>query len=254
MNENYTREELAALTEKVRRCVPADGDPANVAAPFPLSVARRLIATALAAMERADALDQWRLALENLTPGGSEYHNDLRRCVEHVKDSILHVAKHIKARMAAEQQRDDARQIATTPGCVVMMGSRDDYIVPGGIWRRMLNALMRHEQTQRVFDPGELTAPAHDPGILTQPVRDPEELPKPAPANTVRVRAAVAVAPDGQWAVGGCSEDSDSGESFALDCLDVDPRGRNRVSFITATVPLPEQPATIEATVEDSNE
>jgi hypothetical protein len=30
--------------------------------------------------------DKWRLALENLTPMGSEYHNDLERCVEYIRN------------------------------------------------------------------------------------------------------------------------------------------------------------------------
>jgi hypothetical protein len=30
--------------------------------------------------------DKWRLALENLTPLGSEYHNDLERCVEYIRN------------------------------------------------------------------------------------------------------------------------------------------------------------------------
>ena len=65
------------------------------------------------------------------------------------------------------------------------------------------------------------------------------------PPNTVPVRIAVAVGDDGFWQAEGCSgwtdEQAEKRVDFDSPC---------RVSFITAHVPLPEQPAEVEGKVE----
>lgn len=49
--------------------------------------------------------------LESLTPGGSEFHNDVQSCVDYIKDRILTleglVKDHARRRIAAEQERDN---------------------------------------------------------------------------------------------------------------------------------------------------
>lgn len=69
----------------------------------------------------------------------------------------------------------------------------------------------------------------------------------PPPPNTVPVRIAVAVDPDGRWNGTGWSEsdDKEAGE-LALDVMS----DRARLSYITAHVPLPAAPAEVEGRVE----
>jgi hypothetical protein len=58
--------------------------------------------------------DKWRLALENLTPLGSEYHNDLERCVEHIRNryDIAHEERkelvRLRRRVQALALKDEA--------------------------------------------------------------------------------------------------------------------------------------------------
>jgi hypothetical protein len=58
--------------------------------------------------------DKWRLALENLTPMGSEYHNDLERCVEHIRNryDIAHEERkelvRLRRRVQALALKDEA--------------------------------------------------------------------------------------------------------------------------------------------------
>jgi hypothetical protein len=59
-----------------------------------------------------DELEKWRLAVENMTPGGSEFYRDLGKCLEYLQD-VNEVRQGIKARMlarakTAEAQRDAA--------------------------------------------------------------------------------------------------------------------------------------------------
>lgn len=57
--------------------------------------------------------DRWRLALEGLTPQGSEYHNDVERCVKHVRDVRLSqhesIKKAIKRSHAVEKENAELR-------------------------------------------------------------------------------------------------------------------------------------------------
>ena len=61
----------------------------------------RLVARIAEVESENERLDEFRLALEGLTPGGSEYHNNIQRCVEfiqHAKKSGVRVAKKFKMR------------------------------------------------------------------------------------------------------------------------------------------------------------
>jgi hypothetical protein len=44
-----------------------------------------VVAAAHSAQVEAER-DKWRIAMENLTPGGSEFHKDLDRCVAHIRE------------------------------------------------------------------------------------------------------------------------------------------------------------------------
>lgn len=73
----------------------------------------------------------------------------------------------------------------------------------------------------------------------------------PEEKNTVRVRVVVAVSPTGQWAAAG-----GSGENFdPVNCLREtdDCTDEHRLTWITASVPLPEPVAEVEATIEAGN-
>lgn len=56
-------------------------------------------------------LDKAYRGLESLTPGGSEFHDDVKNCVDYIKDKITTleslVKDHAKRRIAAEQERDN---------------------------------------------------------------------------------------------------------------------------------------------------
>ena len=70
--------------------------------------------------------DKWRLALEGLTPQGSEYHNDLERCVAHVRDSerMQHETIKDKVREVRRLESDNRRlreQVEILKGAVEQM-------------------------------------------------------------------------------------------------------------------------------------
>lgn len=68
------------------------------------------------------------------------------------------------------------------------------------------------------------------------------------PPNTVPVRIAVAVGEDGkQYAAAECCESDAKGIEIAKEGIDYLP---HRITFVTAHVPLPEQPAEVEGVVE----
>lgn len=68
------------------------------------------------------------------------------------------------------------------------------------------------------------------------------------PLNTVRVRVAVAVSPDGNWLASGGKYDTDAFAEHAVKYATGD-----RLTWITADVPKPEPAAEIEAEVEPTN-
>lgn len=57
--------------------------------------------------------DKWRLALEGLTPQGSEYYNDIKRCVDYVVDRLAsdhkRTVEEVKRRVAAEKENAGLR-------------------------------------------------------------------------------------------------------------------------------------------------
>jgi len=72
----------------------------------------------------------------------------------------------------------------------------------------------------------------------------------PEPTNTVRVRIAVGVAAADDWYARGCDMDDDEIESVGL--VDEVMGGDGtpyRLSWVEASVPLPEPPATVEGSV-----
>jgi hypothetical protein len=67
---------------------------------------------------------------------------------------------------------------------------------------------------------------------------------KAPPARTVRVRVAVAVAANGDWLACG----ADRSDEWAVARVEYDPG--DRLTWVTADVPLPPEPAEVEGEVE----
>lgn len=67
-------------------------------------------------------------------------------------------------------------------------------------------------------------------------------------SKTIRVRIAVAVSATGRWGADGSNSDKDGqSEATALELIDFE--HPNRVTFVEADVPLPEEQATVEGEV-----
>jgi len=75
--------------------------------------------------------DKWRIAMENLTPGGSEYYNDLERCVAVIRERFDRKSKLIRTaisrRKQAERENDNLQeQIAyLSKRCAVLTDERN---------------------------------------------------------------------------------------------------------------------------------
>lgn len=65
----------------------------------------------IAALNRTAELDKWRLAVESLTPQGSEFHNDLDACLAYIHKRQMDEHERYKAkhRECAELEAENAR-------------------------------------------------------------------------------------------------------------------------------------------------
>lgn len=109
--------------------------------------------------------------LASLTPGGSEFHNDIQNCVDYVKNRVLTlerlVKEHAKRRIATEADRDNLQaaytmaQEAYKAACAVM----DFMVMP----RSYYDDDWSDETTSR-YDKAEKRLEAADKALSTTPV------------------------------------------------------------------------------------